>query len=313
MLFWTGLVVALGVFAMYNTPGGKADPAKLWAIVIPFAVAANCTVWLGKRPSVPCSATQAVMKFVMSWIIAVVLWYVSLSFLLPGLHGDASDAVFACSLFALIVMATAIYKLVYKGPSGRWRAHVRETASAPATRPAWPQQPVPQCAGNVIESLCRKTGWVVTRREADIYQVRSGDHRQNVYIEIRYSERSPNVVFQSFFPIRFSLTNPPNQLFARVLLRTASLSWASWALNIGENCDAQLCVNAGVPTTALDARLFGKVCDEIADEVRGMRQELHEKFSYDLGGVMPQALPREMRVELPVRRSWHLPKMLGGG
>ncbi len=315
MVFWNGLVVAFGVFAMYNTPGGKANPAKLWAIVIAVAILVNWLVWLGKRPSVPCSVGQAFMKLMKSCIFAVIFLMATASLIgrSDRLHGDALDVSLCILFLAMPVMPYAIYKLVYKGPDFGRRKREPKTVSAVSIRPAWSQLPVPQRAGNVIESLCRKIGWVVTRREADIYQVRSGDHQTNVYIEVRYNERSPNVVFQSFFPIRFSLENPPAGLFGRVLLRSASLTWTSWALNIGETCDAQLCVNAGLPTTALDAGLFGKVCEEIAAEIRGMRQELHDKFSYDLGGVMiPEAMPREMPVELPVRRSWHRPKMLGG-
>ena len=84
----------------------------------------------------------------------------------------------------------------------------------------------PRQSGDLIARLCDETGWVLTGREADRYQVRSGDHRANVYIELRYSERYRNAVFQSWFPVRFSLEKPPAGLFARVLLRSSSLTWS---------------------------------------------------------------------------------------
>lgn len=308
------LTIALGILLSSMAAEKHASPAIGWAVAIGMFATANILHYLQRRPFVPCSMWSAAGKFVKSYIIAVICFMAACSLLVQSdrFHGNTLDALILMLFGAMQVVACAIYRLVYKGPDSWRRKREPKTVSAVSTRSAWPQLPVPQRGGNVIESLCRTIGWVVTRREADIYQVRSGDHRANVYIEIRYNERSPNVVFQSFFPIRFSLDEPPAGLFGRVLLRTASLTWASWALNIGESCDAQLCVNAGLPTTALDARLFGKVCEEIAAEIRGMRQELHDKFAYDLGGVMPEAIPREMRVELPVRRGDNLPGGNGG-
>ena len=124
-----------------------------------------------------------------------------------------------------------------------------------------------------------------------------------VAIEVCYGERQVNVLFQSWLPIRFSLERPPAGLFARVLLRGHPLNWSAWQMSIGGSCEACLYVSASVPRTALDARLFQEVCTEIANEIRGFHQELHDKFAYDLGGVMPEAMPREARGGVPARRA----------
>jgi hypothetical protein len=182
-------------------------------------------------------------------------------------------------------------------------------ASSPAGRPEPPRR---RGGGNLIERLCRQTGWVLTGREADRYQVRSGDHRPPIYIELRYSERAPNIVLQSFFPIRFSMEKPPSGLFARVLMRGTALSWASWGLSIGPNCDAALVVSAGLPRAGLSAALFRDVCEEIAGEIRGFRQELHDKFAWDLGGAAPEAMPWEKRSGVPARRHENLPGVWPG-
>jgi hypothetical protein len=163
-------------------------------------------------------------------------------------------------------------------------------------------------SGDLIEGLCHESGWVLTGREVDRYQVRSGDHRSNVYIELRHSDSYRNIVLQSWFPIRFSLEKPPSGLFARVLLRSSSLTWSSWSLNIGPNCDAALVVGASLPVAGMNAALFCNVCEEMAGEIRGFRQELYEKFAYDLGdGRMPMMAPGPARGGLPVRRGTNVP------
>jgi hypothetical protein len=187
-----------------------------------------------------------------------------------------------------------------------------DRAPRPARQPAWPEPSSSRQGGDAIEHLCRDAGWVVTGREVDRYEVRSADHRKNVYIELRYNERYPNIVFQSWFGIRFSMEKPPAGLFARVLLRSTSLCWASWSLHLGQSCEACLTVRASLPKSAMNAGLFRDVCEEIADEIRGFRQELHEKFAYDLGGAAPEAMPRDVRGGVPARRGEHLPGVWQG-
>ena len=69
---------------------------------------------------------------------------------------------------------------------------------------------------DTIERLCLDSGWVFISREVDYYRVRSGGHQSNVYVDIRSSERFSNMLFQCWFPIRFSLEKPPSGLFGRV-------------------------------------------------------------------------------------------------
>ena len=79
-------------------------------------------------------------------------------------------------------------------------------------------------------------------------------------------------------------------------------------MNIGPNCDAALVVRASVPAAVMDAGLFRDVCEEIAGEIRGFRQELHEKFAYDLGDCrMPAMAAGEARSGLPSRRGTNQP------
>ena len=136
-------------------------------------------------------------------------------------------------------------------------------APRPTGPPAWPEPSDPRQGGDLIDRLCRDAGWVVTGREVDRYEVRSADHRKNVYIELRYDERHPNIVFQSWFGIRFSMERPPSGLFARVLLRGTSLCWASWRLHLGQSCEACLAVSASLPRSAMNAGLFRDVCEEM--------------------------------------------------
>ena len=128
--------------------------------------------------------------------------------------------------------------------------------NVPARRQEPPGRPQVRGTADLIEQCCRETDWVFVSREVDLYRVRSGDHRSNVYVDIRHSERFSSVVFQSWFPIRFSLEKPPAGLFARVLLRSLELRWASWQLSIGQSAEACLCVCARLPVEAVNGRLF---------------------------------------------------------
>jgi hypothetical protein len=55
----------------------------------------------------------------------------------------------------------------------------------------------------------------------------------------------------------------------------------------------------------MNAGLLRDVCEEIAGEIRGFRQELHEKFAWDLDGS--EVMPREARGGVPARRGENLP------
>ena len=189
--------------------------------------------------------------------------------------------------------------------------HAAFKGTARLKRAAWPRVVPAQPGGDLVSRLCRETGFVLTGREADHYQVRSGDHYPPVYIELRYSERRPNVMFQAWFPVRFSLEKPPAGLFARVLLRNTSMTWAAWGMSIGQSCEACLYVSAASPQRAIDSRVFNAICQEITGEVREFRQELHEKFAYDLGDVVPEIMSRDVRGGVPMRRRNNLPGVFG--
>jgi hypothetical protein len=309
------LTIALGILLSSMAAEKHASPAIGWGVAISLFASTCILRHLGRKPSVPCSIWNAAGKFVKSYIIAGIL-FLATAFLLvksDQLHGDALDASILLLLGAMQLMAYAIYKLAYKGPDSWRRNREPKTVSPVVTRPTWSLPSASPRADNLIQQLCRKTGWGLLGQEAGRYQVRSRGTHSPVSIEVCYSERQVNVLFQAWFPIRFSLEKRPSGLFARVLLRNHPLHWSSWQMSIGGSCEACLYLIASVPRTALDAGLFQEVCTEIANELRDFHQELHDKFLYDLGGVMPESMPRDVQVELPVRRNWYLPRMLGGG
>lgn len=189
------------------------------------------------------------------------------------------------------------------GGTGSARRQARQVLYEPQRRHAG----LPQY--DLIERLCRESGWVLASREADFYQVRPGDHRAIQYVEIRYGERFAQVLFQSFFPIRFSLQQPPTGLSERLLMRNRNLHWSSWTAVIGGSCEQVLYVGASIPAAGLNAWLFGQVCGEMVNEIHAFHQELHEKYRYGLGGVAAktQYLPPPGRPGLPQRRGDHPP------
>jgi hypothetical protein len=170
---------------------------------------------------------------------------------------------------------------------------------------------------DLIERLCVESGWLLTGRQADLYQVRPCDPRAIHYVDIRYKEPYPNVVFQCWFPIRFPLQQPSG-LSERLLMRNKNLHWSSWTMTIGQSCEACLYVGASIPPSSLNAWLFGNVCQELVNEVRAFHQELHDRFRYSLGGdavEAPYLPPQPGRSGVPQRRGDNLPGVwyVGGG
>lgn len=137
----------------------------------------------------------------------------------------------------------------------------------------------------LIERLCRQSGgqWRIHRRDFDEYGVRNPANSRCELILIRHREGLDSVIFQSIFPMRFSLETPPAGLFARLLMRNFDCLYAYWTLTIGQSCEACPYLVARVPTASLDGRLFDQVCREIMNELLAFRQELYDKFRYDLG------------------------------
>lgn len=132
---------------------------------------------------------------------------------------------------------------------------------------------------NLITRLCRESGrWLLIGREGELYWVRADGCGRLQEIFIRYREHAASVAFQSRFPVRFPLDGPPSGLYARLLMRNFQRVFTSWAMDIGESCEAVLRVVARVPTVALDAPLFDEVCREMVDEIADFHQELRDKF-----------------------------------
>jgi hypothetical protein len=145
---------------------------------------------------------------------------------------------------------------------------------------------------DTIERLCLDSGWVFISREVDYYRVRSGGHQSNVYVDIRSSERFSNMLFQCWFPIRFSLEKPPSGLFGRVLLRSHDLHWSAWRLCIGGSCEACLYLCTVLPAGSVNAALFRDVCEEMAGETRAFLHELRDKFNYGPGTAVGDPPPK---------------------
>lgn len=142
---------------------------------------------------------------------------------------------------------------------------------------------------DLIDRLCRESGrWMVVSREEDDYRVRAvGDYRAVQYVGIRCGAAFHDVVFQSWFSVRFPLDNPPSGLFGRLLMRNFMLKQAAWALQIEGSCEAGLCCCARVPKSALVPCLFDIVCRELVNEIDDFHQELRDKFRWAGGEVVP--------------------------
>lgn len=136
----------------------------------------------------------------------------------------------------------------------------------------------------LIPRLCRESGrWLMFARQGDRYWVQATDQKSIVDICVRDTGSTPSVLFQTWFPVRFSLEKPPSGLFARLLERNLDLHFTAWGMAIGNSCEACLTVAGRAPRAVLGAALFDVVCGEIRDEINGFQGELHEKFRYSMG------------------------------
>ena len=139
----------------------------------------------------------------------------------------------------------------------------------------------------LVERLCRESGrWIVLTSELDWHEVRSVARPRIHNIKIRHGEGDASLIFQSYFPVRFSLENPPSGLFGRLLMRNFDLYYASWVATISGSCEAGLQVVARLPRVGIDATLLDRVCHELADESDSFDRELRDKFRYGGGGVI---------------------------
>ena len=160
----------------------------------------------------------------------------------------------------------------------RRKASVLHVSNQPDLRPPYPP------SQDLIERLCRQSGWIFIHREADRYRVRASEHPPIRDIDVWYATRLTNVLFQVDFPIRFSLDPEPSGLFARLMMRNSRLTWSAWSMSLGGSCEACPILVANVPPAALDARQFAGICREIIDEVNAFYVELHDKFRYSASG-----------------------------
>lgn len=125
-------------------------------------------------------------------------------------------------------------------------------------------------------------------------------------IRVRYRPGF-TMLFEAELPVRFSLEDTPSDLFARVLLRSVPLKFASWRMDVRQSCEALLFLSVQWPGQGMVAGLFDDICREMRDEVLSFHQELRDKFRYQANGVVTgrpgSACPRpgEVRFLGPVR------------
>ena len=135
---------------------------------------------------------------------------------------------------------------------------------------------------HMVPRLCSRSGWLLVKREEDRHWVRSSDEKETRLVRVRNNGQFMKFVGE--LPVRFSLETPPSGLFARLLMRSIWLDFASWRMDIGDSCEAILYLAAQLPVAGMTPRLFAEVCREIRDELLDFHEELREKFQYGVVG-----------------------------
>jgi hypothetical protein len=138
-----------------------------------------------------------------------------------------------------------------------------------------------------VMEWCRASGaWQFNCKDGDWWYITNNDARRNHRIGVRHSAKLAVVKFSAKFPMRFSLRPEPPGLFARLLMRSHDLAYASWIMNIADSCEAQPYLFAQWPATAMTPVVFNAICNEMRDEIDAFGYELRSKFQYG-GGEPP--------------------------
>jgi hypothetical protein len=138
----------------------------------------------------------------------------------------------------------------------------------------------------MVLDWCRATEtWQINSRDGDWYTVTPTDSRRTHRIHVRHSPKLVVVNFSASFGMRFSLAEEPRGLFARILMRSHDLGFASWHMDIQKSCEAQPYLFARWPASAMTPRVFDAVCNEMHQELDAFAYELRSKFQYAGGGA----------------------------
>jgi hypothetical protein len=144
---------------------------------------------------------------------------------------------------------------------------------------------VPAKDESLIEWSARLTGWAIYSRKGDFYTIQSRDvPGAERLVVVNYRDGDSSVKFICHFPVRFPLDRTPQGLFARLLMRSVTLCWSAWAMDIHQSCEGQPYLVGIWPVEAMTPRTFNTICLEMVREVRSFHQELRDKFSYGVGG-----------------------------
>ena len=159
---------------------------------------------------------------------------------------------------------------------------------------------------SLIQKLCERSGVHFRFRDGPCFHVYQPGQRRGDYtaIKVVYQPHHVWTKFTCLLPVRFPLDRTPDGLFARAMIRSLSLGYTHWLIEIAERCDASLYLLANTPTEWLTPRLFGEICKEMGDEAESFHQEIQDRFNYAgrSGGGFAAAAVRQTGPGVPMRR-----------
>ena len=138
----------------------------------------------------------------------------------------------------------------------------------------------------LIEWLARESGWLLTDREADFYQVRLERDSGMRYVKIRSRDQNDTVLFQTHLPVQFPISAVPPELFKHFLLRNRLLAFGSWTFDVRDSCDTVFYLTYIALKAGLTPSMFNTICRELLKEREAVHDELRGQFG---------------RVNMPVR------------
>lgn len=168
-----------------------------------------------------------------------------------------------------------------------------------------------------VQKWCEQTGVHFRHADGPYFRVlQSCDiEGEFTHITVTHQKNHSWTKFLCNLPIRFPLGRTPDGLFARAMIRSLSLGYANWHVELAQSCEASLYLCGNVPTKWITPALFAAICREIGDEARAFHQEICDKFNYagQGGDGMAFGEVRHHAVTgLPMLRSDNLPQRFRG-
>jgi hypothetical protein len=162
----------------------------------------------------------------------------------------------------------------------------------------------PPARETLVESLVRQSGLHIINRDADRYWLRFLDGSPARIVHVKHGENMCTMGFTAELAIRFPLDKEVQGLFARLMMRSTELCYASWRMDIGGSTQAIVYLYAQAQVLGLSDVRFQAIIREMTAELLAVEAELRAKFSWGRNaGSVQTPPPQQAAAGVPACRT----------